>query len=66
MAVGPIMNPKYLPSVAHVYCGVSSVVVSGVWSPSVMAICFCEVDVHGGDAAVRGHQLVQLLGVFGP
>ena len=38
IAVGPIMNPRYLPSVAHVYCGVFSVVVSGGLSPSAMAM----------------------------
>ena len=43
IAVGPIMNPKYLPSVVHVYCGVSSVVVSGVWSPSTMAIVLVKL-----------------------
>ena len=43
MAVGPIMNPRYLPSVAHVYCGVSPVVVSGGWSPSAMAIVFVRL-----------------------
>ena len=43
MAVGPIMNPRYLPSVAHVYCGVFPVVVSGGWSPSAMAIVFARL-----------------------
>ena len=43
MAVGPTMNPRYLPSVAHVYCGVFSVVVSGGWSPSAIAIVFVRL-----------------------
>ena len=38
MAVGPIMNPRYLPSVAHVYWGRSFVYASGGWSPNGMAI----------------------------
>ena len=43
MAVGPTMNPRYLPSVAHVYCGVLFIVVSGGWSPSAIAIVFVRL-----------------------